>query len=85
MDSGFLRLVTYTCLIFHLTTGLYSIKEDDPVVEVGQGLIQGTIRSTPKGKSYYAFLGIPYAKPPIGELRFQVSIKITCTTINTLH
>lgn len=35
-------------------------------------LIGRTLRSH-SGKSIKAFLGIPYAKPPIGHLRFKVN------------
>lgn len=33
-------------------------------------------------KPYYAFKGIPYAKPPILELRFKVSFFCSCTFID---
>lgn len=44
------------------------------IIEVKQGQLEGiTKESILTGREYYSFLGIPYAKPPIGELRFQVS------------
>lgn len=46
----------------------------EPVVEVKQGKLQGSLqKSVLTGDEYYSFRGIPYAKPPINELRFQVS------------
>ncbi|KAJ0178416.1 hypothetical protein K1T71_006239 [Dendrolimus kikuchii] len=42
----------------------------DPIVEIGQGKIKGHILKDDLGNTYYTFRGIPYAKPPIGELRF---------------
>jgi hypothetical protein len=45
-----------------------------PEVSTAEGKLQGTILNiTRKGKTIYAFLGIPYASPPTGELRFMVS------------
>ncbi|XP_065214514.1 esterase FE4-like [Planococcus citri] len=42
------------------------------IVEVQQGKLQGIENeSILNGQKYYSFLGIPYAKPPIGDLRFQ--------------
>lgn len=46
---------------------------EDPVVEISDGKLRGTISKNYNGEDYYAFLGIPYGKPPIGELRFKVS------------
>ncbi|XP_043268664.1 juvenile hormone esterase-like [Venturia canescens] len=42
-----------------------------PVVRLVEGQLRGVVETSIKGKQYAAFKGIPYAKPPIGELRFQ--------------
>ncbi|PNF42127.1 Esterase FE4 [Cryptotermes secundus] len=43
-----------------------------PVVKVQQGLIQGKILTSARSKNRFAgFLGIPYAKPPVGDLKFK--------------
>ena len=44
-----------------------------PLVNVKQGTLRGTVFENINGGQYFSFLGIPYARPPIGELRFQVS------------
>lgn len=44
-----------------------------PLVETEYGTLNGII-SDNNGEKYIAFKGIPYAKPPIGNLRFKVSI-----------
>jgi carboxylesterase type B len=48
--------------------------DTQPVVQTTYGKIQGQILSTVQEPhlKYYAFRGIPYAKPPLEELRFQV-------------
>lgn len=40
-----------------------------------QGRIRGTKQVSRIGKSFYQFRGIPYAEPPLGDLRFEVSKK----------
>jgi len=39
-------------------------------VETEAGAVMGKIESLPLGKSAYEYLGIPYAEPPVGDLRF---------------
>ena len=41
----------------------------EPLVQISQGILNGTIRETRNGRNYSSFLGIPYAKPPTGNLR----------------
>lgn len=41
-----------------------------PTVETEAGAVVGKIESLPLGKSAYEYLGIPYAEPPVGDLRF---------------
>ncbi|XP_047513989.1 juvenile hormone esterase-like [Pieris napi] len=45
--------------------------KSDCHVTVPQGKMRGKVCTTPCGKQYYSFEGIPYAKPPVGPLRFR--------------
>ncbi|XP_065091095.1 esterase E4-like [Ochlerotatus camptorhynchus] len=47
-----------------------------PIVEVRQGKLRGVTSTLPNGSTYHYFKGIPYAKPPVGELRFRPPVPI---------
>lgn len=42
------------------------------VVNTNYCLVQGLLTVSLFGNIFYSFHGIPYAKPPLGELRFKV-------------
>lgn len=44
---------------------------------VNQGELTGKYMYTRNGKKFSAYLGIPYAKPPIGDLRFKAPVSPT--------
>ncbi|CAH0547347.1 unnamed protein product [Brassicogethes aeneus] len=43
----------------------------DPVVTLEDGILLGKNEKIPSNKTYYSFEGIPFAKPPLGQLRFE--------------
>lgn len=45
-------------------------KQRSPVVQTETGVVVGKIEALPHGKLVHEYLGIPYAEPPIGQLRF---------------
>lgn len=53
---------------------LLNVVSCDPIVKITKGAIKGQILKSRDGRDYYSFTGIPFAKPPIGELRFKVYI-----------
>jgi len=49
------------------------VKVNSPIVSTENGLIQGYQERSRGGRLFYSYVGIPFAKPPIGQLRFEVS------------
>ncbi|KAJ9592676.1 hypothetical protein L9F63_015648, partial [Diploptera punctata] len=56
-----------TVLLFFLVSCVLS----DDIVKIKQGLIKGHLLKSRKGRDIFAFQGIPYARPPVGDLRFK--------------
>jgi hypothetical protein len=71
-------------LAITVTTICSVVSTELPTVTVQQGTLQGTNFKTVWGKEYLAFLGIPYAKPPVGDLRFRVSYNSSSWSIHAL-
>lgn len=43
-------------------------------VKVSEGILEGTVDRNILGGQFHSFRGIPYAEPPIGDLRFKVNL-----------
>nr|WEM02081.1 venom carboxylesterase [Phaedon brassicae] len=63
------------CLIFVIHFSIV-VSWEGPEVTVPFGKIKGTWEDSFEEKRYSAFQGIPYAKPPISNLRFEESVPI---------
>ena len=56
-----------------LAVNLVLAKKVAPIVTTKTGQVSGTLEKSFSSKDYFAFRGIPFAEPPIGELRFMVT------------
>nr|CAD7430493.1 unnamed protein product [Timema monikensis] len=54
---------------------LLSAMEDTVTVKLSQGVLRGRKVASLSGTGYYSFQGVPYAKPPVGPLRFKPTIE----------
>ena len=66
---------THTPLLLALAAAALA-RAEDVTVATTKGRIRGERVDADMGQYYYAFKGIPYAKPPVKELRFQVKIDL---------
>ncbi|XP_022165542.1 esterase E4-like [Myzus persicae] len=61
---------------FSSTVARYLTPQKKKTVNIEQGTLQGIhYKSQASNKPYVSFLGIPYAKPPVGNLRFKPPVK----------
>ena len=61
-------IVILSCLVFT------SFACDSCIVETKNGKLRGITQKSIEGFEFHSFLGVPYAKPPMGRLRFKVSL-----------
>ncbi|XP_069668717.1 esterase FE4-like isoform X2 [Periplaneta americana] len=55
--------------------GIFRRNMSDTVsASIKQGALKGKLKITKRGFKYYSFSGIPYARPPIGPLRFKAPL-----------
>ncbi|KAF6198588.1 hypothetical protein GE061_008336 [Apolygus lucorum] len=59
------------CALAILLQGCLSQNLDGPIVDTPLGRVQGWERTSRDGRLYQAWTKIPYAQPPVGELRFM--------------
>lgn len=52
------------------------MSRETPIVSTNYGLVQGSRKTGANNIDFFSFQGIPYAKPPVGELRFKVIWKV---------
>ena len=60
--------VVYCAFVIAVVHGL-----DNPIVETNYGKIRGKWLWSRGNLPIASFIGIPYAEPPIGDLRFKVT------------
>merc|ERR1719150_3674772 len=59
-----------------LASLLAGIMAEDVTITLNKGKLKGERMDYEFGQFYYAFKGIPYAKPPVKELRFQPPVPV---------
>lgn len=69
-----LELILIFCLIFQQNFVEGRTSKELKVVLPDGSPITGRYLTSDSGKGIRAFMGLPYAEPPVGDLRFQVNL-----------
>ncbi|XP_067006683.2 juvenile hormone esterase [Anabrus simplex] len=64
------------CVAVLLLTVLAAVRANDPVVRTAQGQLRGSVLRTVDGRDIFSFRGVPFAKPPVGDLRFKAPVPV---------
>lgn len=66
-------ILIHCCCCCLISSLCQAIRQERPIVNLPTlGQLRGFVAVTTTGRKFHAFRGIPYALPPVGELRFRV-------------
>ncbi|KAM7359456.1 uncharacterized protein ACRADG_012798 [Cochliomyia hominivorax] len=66
-----IKVLSGTLIVLWAITTCYAESKSTTIVEISLGPVKGKHLESRSGDKFWGFLGIPYAEPPVGELRFQ--------------
>ncbi|CAG0888638.1 unnamed protein product [Darwinula stevensoni] len=75
-EKGMKRTWLEACILLLVLVPDDVLSIHDVLVATTTGAIRGYARKVHEGKIVLSFTGIPYAKPPIGDLRFQKPVPV---------
>jgi len=64
----------YAVIFFSVFCEIYTEDALGPTISISLGKVQPVIQKSRGGREFHAFLGIPYASPPVHFLRFKVDL-----------
>ena len=64
-------MLRFVLLLFLLLVVLTLASTDYVTYETNQGNVRGVIKKARNGATFNAFLGVPFARPPLGVFRWQ--------------
>lgn len=67
----------FECLLLTSDFSQVTTQEKLCKIAIAQGELVGKQIILPSKKTYYSYQGIPYAKPPVGKLRFKVGWRVS--------
>lgn len=70
------QCISCAVLIVILSVVAISAEDKSPEVCARSGCVTGVSHDVGAGRSYEAFLGLPYARPPTKRYRFQVTYRL---------
>lgn len=73
------NLILLSCVLLFAFSAVHA---GAPTVRTRNGTLEGLVMQTRRGRDFIGFRGIPYATPPLGELRFQVDFPVYYETHN---
>ncbi len=73
--STLTMMTTWVCLMtILLPLAKAQIGVELPEVELPEGTLLGGLRASYSGRVFSSFQGVPYAAPPVGDLRYAVKL-----------
>ena len=62
-----------TCLVIAAAFALGAVGKEAPNVSTKVGQVSGIVEKSFENAKYFSYKGIPFAEPPLNDLRFKVT------------